>query len=263
MDFWLVDAFAQGPFTGNPAGVCLVEEFPQQDYMQKIANEFNWSQTAFVKSLSADHFHIRWFSPRDEAPICGHATLAASHVIKLTKCSEAKSVSFESQAGMLHAAYNQDGSISLNFPAKPVQEEPLIKSVQEALGNTEVVECCSDGVIYIVRLARFEQLLHIEPDLNLISTLPFRAICVTSPGPDGYDFASRYFAPKVGIPEDPVCGSAHCRLAPYWGEILSKTNLKAFQASRRTGTVLCAVQNNRVELSGHAVTIGSGTLMLS
>lgn len=258
MKFWLVDAFTSQPFAGNPAGVCVINEFPSDQMMQKIAGELNWSQTAFVKPLGEHHFHIRWFSPKDEAPICGHATLAASHILWQEKHTLNDTIWFESLAGPLVARRNDDGAVMLDFPLKPIEPCVLSDHMHDILGDVRVEAAYRDSYIEVVVLADVHELQSLEPRLDLLEKLPCRALSVTAPGPNGYDFCSRYFAPKVGIYEDPVCGSAHCRLAPYWAERLGKNHLKAYQASPRGGVIYCDVSESRVELTGYAVTMCEG-----
>lgn len=259
MKFWLVDAFTSQPFAGNPAGVCVVGEFPHDGLMQKIACELHWSQTAFVKPIADHHYHIRWFSPRDEAPICGHATLASAHILWQEQHTSSNTVWFESLAGPLVARRNDSGAVTLDFPVRPIEPCILSDHMRSVLGDVRVEAAYRDAWIEVVVLADVQELQNLQPRLDLLSLLPCRALCVTAAGPDGYDFASRYFAPKVGIPEDPVCGSAHCRLTPYWSERLGKNHLKALQASPRGGVIDCKMNESRVELTGFAVTMCEGS----
>lgn len=258
MKFWLVDAFTSQPFAGNPAGVCVVGEFPGDVTMQKIAAELHWSQTAFVKPMADHHFHVRWFSPKDEAPICGHATLATAHILWQEQHTYSDTIWFESLAGPLVAKRNESGAISLDFPSKPVEACILSNHIHEVLGDVRVEAAYRDSLVEVVVLSDADELQKLEPRLDLLEKLSCRALSVTAPGPDGYDFCSRYFAPKVGIPEDPVCGSAHCRLAPYWSKRLNKTDLKAYQSSMRGGIIHCRVSESRVELTGNAITMCEG-----
>ena len=258
MKFWLVDAFTSQPFAGNPAGVCVVGEFPSDSTMQKIAGELHWSQTAFVKPIADHHFHIRWFSPKDEAPICGHATLASAHILWKKQHTASDTIWFESLAGPLVAKRGEDEAITLDFPSKPIVECTLSNHMRDVLGDVRVEAAYRDSLIEVVVLADASELMSLTPRLDLLQKLPCRALSVTAPGPDGYDFCSRYFAPKVGIPEDPVCGSSHCRLAPYWADRLGKNYLKAYQASPRSGVVHCHVRESRVDLTGHAVIVCEG-----
>jgi PhzF family phenazine biosynthesis protein len=255
MEIWLVDAFTAKPFGGNPAGLCFIEEFPETPIMQRIAAEMNWSQTAFIVQKSDHHFHIRWFSPRDEAPLCGHATLAASHLIWQEKKSQSNFLSFDSLGGLLTAERQKNDWIHLNFPAKTVVSCPLQELLQQALGNIPIQSVYKDDILYLLILRDAQAVRTLKPDLTLIEQLDCRAVVVTATGEEPYDFVSRYFAPKVGIPEDPVCGSAHCRLIPFWANILKKNELFAYQASPRGGILKLSLIGDRVSIGGQATTI--------
>lgn len=271
--FWLVDAFTDRAFAGNPAGVFVVDDFPAPALMQAIAAELNWSQTAFVKHLKTptddtDYFHVRWFSPRDEAPICGHATLASAHILWEKRITQKPKLQFESLAGPLTVTQEKDHWITLNFPQRGVHECDLPLALKQALvtekGEVEITSVMRDELIYIVTLRNQSDLMALRPNLTLIETLDCRAVSVTATGRDHYDFESRYFAPRVGIPEDPVCGSSHCRLAPLWAERLGKTSLMAYQASKRGGFIKINVLNDgRVTLSSKAITICESNMALN
>lgn len=264
--FWMVNAFTKERFKGNPAGVFIVEAFPEESFMQSVAAELNWSQTAFVKILSQNdeeklHAHIRWFSPKDETQICGHATLASAHILFTEGFTKAQHITFDSLAGPLHAILESTGEITLDFPQKPIEACHVPSALKEALTLAtgklaDIEEVLKDEAIYVVVLKHAEQLSLLMPDLNKIKSLDTRAISVTAKGPQGFDFQSRYFAPKVGIPEDPVCGSSHARLGPYWAaRSQGKNPLKAFQASSRTGELLVTLHNSRVLLTSSAMTV--------
>ncbi|MDR1208293.1 MAG: PhzF family phenazine biosynthesis protein [Holosporales bacterium] len=271
----LVDAFANTPFCGNPAGVCLLKEFPDDAVLQQIAFEFNWSETAFVVALGKNLFHIRWFSPLDEAPMCGHATLAAAHFLLENNYVIGSSVEFQSLAGklMVTTQKKEDGQswIVMDFPAISLnkcdspEEIELIKSVfDESEYKVDINSVFKDSIIYVVVLSNEEELQHCRPNFEKLKNLPCRAISVTAPSTNGCDFVSRYFAPKVGIPEDPVCGSSHCRLAPFWAKILGKDTLVAKQLSHRGGVLHLSFSpyTNRVSIAGKAVTILTGELAI-
>ena len=270
--FWLVDAFTDRAFAGNPAGVFIVDDFPDPTLMQTIAAELNWSQTAFVKRLPVqandfDRFHIRWFSPRDEAPICGHATLASAHILWEKGFTNKTKIVFESLAGPLTVTKEKDEWIALDFPQKKLVEYPLPLALKQALitpdGEVEITSVMRDELIYVVTLQNQSDLVALTPNLTLIESLDCRAVSVTTHGREGYDFESRYFAPRVGIPEDPVCGSSHCRLAPLWSERLGKTSLMAYQASKRGGFIKIEVcKDNRVTMSSKAITVCEGNITL-
>lgn len=269
--FWLVDAFTDRAFAGNPAGVFVVDDFPDPTLMQSIAAELNWSQTAFVKHLSSkedfDHFHIRWFSPRDETPICGHATLASAHILWEQNFTKKSKLVFESLAGPLIVTKEQNDWITLNFPQKGLAGCLLPSALKQALvtpnSEVEITSVMRDELIYVVTLKNQSDLVALTPNLSLIETLDCRAVSVTAPGREGYDFESRYFAPSVGIPEDPVCGSSHCRLAPLWAERLGKTSLMAYQASKRGGFIKIDICDDaRVAMSSKAITVCEGNIAL-
>jgi PhzF family phenazine biosynthesis protein len=270
--FWLVDAFTDRAFSGNPAGVFIVEDFPNPTLMQSIAAELNWSQTAFVKRLSAekdfDHFHIRWFSPRDEAPICGHATLASAHILWEQSFTQKNKIIFESLAGPLVVTREENDWITLNFPQKELVECALPLALKQALvtpnGEVEIISVMRDELIYVITLKNQSDLVALTPNLSVIETLDCRAVSVTTHGREGYDFESRYFAPRVGIPEDPVCGSAHCRLGPLWAERLGKKNLMVYKASKRGGFMKMTIcDDNRVTMSSKAITVSEATMETS
>jgi PhzF family phenazine biosynthesis protein len=254
---YLVDAFVDGPFKGNPAGVCLVDEYPDPARMQALAYYFRWSEISFVKRLSEDMFYIRWFSPKDEAPLCGHATLAASHVIFSNRRSDGRRINFQYGAGSIEAESLSDGHISMTFPLKPVCKcNTYPFSMRSALGIDSHVEIWRDETVYVVVLNGANSVKMVNPNYELIKKVDARAIAVTARGPMGFDFCSRYFAPRVGIYEDPVCGSLHCRLAYYWQLVLGKSKFTAFQASRRSGVLgIEIVSKDLIRLSGRAIIV--------
>ncbi|MDJ1305836.1 MAG: PhzF family phenazine biosynthesis protein [Candidatus Midichloria sp.] len=262
MKFWIVDAFADRPFVGNPAAVFLVQEFPSTSVMQSIAAEINLSETAFVKRLGLHHYHIRWFTPNSEAPLCGHATIAATHVLINTNAERNKvPIKFESLSGRLLAESDVPW-ITLNFPRYVVQQidpDPRLHSVIDCKPiYTGFSQNC-----YFMEFEKIEQIIELRPNLQLLSEIEFRALIVTAKGTGKfheYDFVSRYFAPRVGINEDPVCASAHCRLIPYWSAKLGKGSLIAYQASKRGGIISCEDLQNRVLISGTATTVIKGEL---
>ncbi|KIE05511.1 putative isomerase [Candidatus Jidaibacter acanthamoeba] len=260
MKIRIVDAFTSEQFNGNPAGVCIVKEFPSQELMQNIAKEINHSETAFVKPLAKNSYHIRWFTPNSEAPLCGHATLASSHIlIQEGLHNENDEISFKSLAGEL--IVNKTGEwLNLNFPlynVTPIEYSPLIA---EIIKIKPAFVGFSENCIF-TEFVDAREVKELAPDLALLTKYPCRALIATSRD-DKYDFISRYFAPRVGINEDPVCASAHCRLIPYWSEKLNKTEMIAYQASARGGVIKCKNLGNRVLISGKAVTVIIGELNL-
>lgn len=266
MDIWQVNAFTNEPFKGNPAGVTVVSEFPSDNFMQNVAAELNYSETTFVKQLSSNCFHIRWFSPKDECGLCGHATLAAAHLLWEQNLVEENIITFESMGGPLTAQRN-DGWITLNFPSFEVEPAPMPELLNKALGFIPVSAVYKDDVMYIVVLPSVEAVRDLKPNFAKISQLPCRSVTVTALNEgeidSDIDFVSRYFAPKVGIPEDPVCGSAHCRLTPLWANKLEKNKMNALQISERSGFIKVALENNRVTLTAQAVTVMQGQLLVA
>ncbi|MDR2667052.1 MAG: PhzF family phenazine biosynthesis protein [Holosporales bacterium] len=255
--FFLVDAFTKKPFCGNPAGVCIVESYPRDEELQKIARYYDWSEIAFLKRLGESAFQIRWFSPIDEAPLCGHATLASAHVIFENELVPAQTASFQYSGGTLFVETNNN-LIKMNFPAKQVQKCHCIPfSVEKIFHIRDYVEIVKDDLLYIVVLNSPKDVINATPDFEMIKKLDCRAIAITARYIDSgnFDFCSRYFAPKVGIYEDPVCGSAHCRLACYWASMLRKNTFTACQASKRSGILYLEIEDDIVKICGNAVTV--------
>jgi PhzF family phenazine biosynthesis protein len=261
---WQVNAFTNEPFKGNPAGVCIVPEFTDDVLAQNIAAELNYSETSFLKKIAANHYHIRWFSPKDECPLCGHATLAAAHLLWEQGIVKEDIITFESMSGPLTAQRNKDW-ITLNFPSMEIEPAPMPELLNKALGFVPVTSVYKDNVMYVVVLPSVQAVRELKPNFAKIAQLPCRSVTVTALNEgeidSNIDFVSRYFAPKVGIPEDPVCGSAHCRLTPLWAKILNKNSMNALQISERTGFLKVAVENNRVTLTAQAITVMEGKLL--
>ena len=253
LTIYTVDAFTNKPFSGNPAGVVLVDEFLDDMLMQNISTELGYSNTAFVKQIGQSHYHIRWFTTISEAPLCGHATVGTMHILSsLGKIKENEEVRFESLSGTLYAR-QEDGWYFLNFPAY------IAEKVEFSNELARIVNCKPTyvGFVQNTYFMEFEDeaiLRALTPDLNLLKTIKCRALIATAKGTK-YDFHSRYFAPSVGIDEDPVCASAHCRLIPYWSAKLQKSEMIAFQSSKRGGVLKCRNLGNRVEIAGEAVTV--------
>lgn len=250
---WTVDAFANTPFTGNPAGVMIVEDFPQT--IQKIAAEMNLSETAFVKQLGEDHFHIRWLTPATEVKLCGHATLATSHILFEQGKIAGNTVTFESLSGPLRVTKESDGYV-MDFPLQPVTHALPIEPFSEALG-VKVIEAVQAYDDAIVLVETEEDVRNLTPNIARLNEIDCRGIIVTAPA-QTYDFVSRFFAPRVGVDEDPVTGSAHCKLADYWSKKLGKNTLNAFQASARGGAIHIRIEGDRVFLKGQAITMMEG-----
>lgn len=268
----IIDAFTDRPFAGNPAAVCLLDgdAWPDEGWMRRVAAEMNLSETAFAHPLPAGagaDWALRWFTPTVEANLCGHATLATAHALHGDGATDG-TVRFGSRSGVLVAHAHQDGSITLDFPAAPAAEAPVPDGLADALGATPEA-AYGTGALgdLLVVLADEATVRALTPDVAALAGLAdrdgVRGFIVTAAASDprrGYDFVSRFFAPAQGIPEDPVTGSAHTALAPYWSARLGRDALTGLQASARTGLVRTAVHGDRVHLTGRAVTVLDGTL---
>ncbi len=250
---YVVDAFTDQPFAGNPAAVCLLEKPRDAEWMQQVAREMNLSETAFLTPLAEGGYHLRWFTPGAEVKLCGHATLASAftlwHTGALPSDVEAR---FSTLSGWLTCRKTGDW-IEMDFPAVNALPCDAPHGLAEALG-VEPNFVGSNGMDYLVEIADAATLRSLAPNITAISELPVRGVIVTaaSDQPE-YDFISRFFAPAVGVPEDPVTGSAHCALGPYWATKLGKAELTGYQASQRGGVVRLAVRGERVLLRGQAV----------
>ncbi|WP_340621998.1 PhzF family phenazine biosynthesis protein [Xenorhabdus siamensis] len=250
-----VDAFTEKTFSGNPAAVVLLDEWLSDETLIAIAAEFNLSETAF---LVGDH--LRWFTPRVEVNLCGHATLATAFVLVEQHSYQNNPITFKTRSGELRVTH-QDGVFTLDFPAAGYQEEKtLLPIMQEALGQ-EISEVFTSHDRYICVLDSADQVLHAQPHFDKIAALPLSGLAITASGDLSTDFVSRYFAPAKGINEDPVTGSAHCVLAPFWGTRLNKSVLRARQLSDRGGDILCEIQGERVYLTGKAKLFSYGKIV--
>ncbi|MGH3903167.1 MAG: PhzF family phenazine biosynthesis protein [Pseudonocardiaceae bacterium] len=268
----IIDAFTDRPFAGNPAAVCLLDTdiWPDEAWMQQVAAELNLSETAFAHPLpeSADaDWALRWFTPAVEVDLCGHATLATAHALHGDQGAPG-TVRFCSRSGILVAHIHDDGTITLDFPTAPLTEAPASHGLADPL-DAKPDAVYDTGVLgdLLAVFADESTVRALTPDFVTLERLTrrdgVRGVIATAPASDpgsGYDFVSRFFAPAAGIPEDPVTGSAHTVLAPYWSNRLGRDNLTGLQASRRTGLVRTALHGDRVHLTGHAVTILDGTL---
>jgi PhzF family phenazine biosynthesis protein len=254
-----VDAFTDKAFAGNPAAVCILTEQRDEAWMQNLAQEMNLSETAFLRKQE-DGFGLRWFTPTVEVALCGHATLASAHTLWETGMLAPKEQArFQTLSGLLTAERKGDW-IELNFPATPEQPATAPPRLMEALGVAPKYVGKSK-FDYLVEVDKEETVRNLKPDFGLLGAMQVRGVMVTSQATTpGYDFVSRFFAPGSGIDEDPVTGSAHCCLGPFWSERLGKKDLTAYQASKRGGTVRVRVGGDRVYLSGHAVTVFRGEL---
>ena len=260
MRLFQIDAFADAPFTGNPAAVCLLDEASvDEQWMQNVAAEMNLSETAFVRRQGSD-WSLRWFTPTVEIPLCGHATLATAHaLLEEGLLAAGGTATFHTMSGMLSA--KQDGElIELDFPAKIAAPAAPPEGLIEALG-TQPVRVSLNQFDYLVEMANEDDVRTLMPDFALLRRIPVRGVIVTSrAATPGFDFVSRFFAPGAGIDEDPVTGSAHCALAPYWAPRLGKTRFMAYQASARGGVLRVTLDGDRVRMAGRAVTVLRGDL---
>jgi PhzF family phenazine biosynthesis protein len=252
-----LDAFTDRPFGGNPAAVCPLDEWLPDDVMQSIAFENNLSETAFYVP-EGDGYRLRWFTPKAEVPLCGHATLATASLI-LDKLQPGRdSVSFETLSGTL--GVSRDGDLlSMDFPALPAKDVPMPAGLAEALGKSPVrfLRAVKNMAVYESEA----DVRAIGPDLAYIKNMDGSGLIVTAPG-EGCDCASRYFAPHVGIDEDPVTGSAHCTIIPYWADALGKNEIHARQVSARGGDLYCCLDGDRVVMGGKARLVIEGTFQL-
>ena len=257
-----VDAFTAEAFKGNPAAVCVLPSPKDDRWMQSVAREMNLSETAFLLKQDG-HYSLRWFTPATEVPLCGHATLASAHVLWTEGyASTGQEIKFATKSGILTAKYQNDW-IQLDFPANRSQDIPPITKLRDALGvPLKTVSYNSLG--YLVEVASTQQVEQLQPNFTLLKQLPISNVIVTSKAKEDseYDFISRFFAPGLGINEDPVTGAAHCCLAPYWRDRLQKNQFLAYQASIRGGVVKIDYDGgDRVFLQGQAVTVMRGELI--
>jgi predicted PhzF superfamily epimerase YddE/YHI9 len=261
---YVVDAFTHRPFAGNPAAVCILDRWPADEWLQLVGREMNLSETAFLVPRGGDEFDLRWFTPRVEVALCGHATLASAHVLWESRRVAGSSIGFHTRrSGRLSAAALPDGTIELDFPAKPATPCDGPPGLLEALG-AKAVTVARNEFDYLVEVAAESELRGLRPDFERLAATECRGVIVTSPSIDSrFDFVSRFFAPKAGITEDPVTGSAHCCLAEWWGDRTGKTRMVGFQASERGGVVGVARDRGRVRLAGAAVTVSRGELLVS
>jgi len=260
---YVVDAFTDKPFHGNPAGVCILEREQPEDWMQSVAAEMKHAETAFLRR-AVDRWQLRWFTPTIEVDLCGHATLAAAHVLYSTgRASKQEKIEFQTKSGKLSARSEGD-LIILDFPSEPINyeaSEEESREVAEALGLTTTPKFVGrNRMDWLVRTFTADEVRNLNPHIARVQALGHRGVIVTAEDEE-YDFISRFFAPQSGVDEDPVTGSAHCCLGPYWAERLGREDLTGYQASPRGGYVRVRLQNDRVELIGKAVMILEGRLL--
>jgi len=260
MRLFQIDAFTDAPFSGNPAAVCLLDGANVDDtWMQRVATEMNLSETAFVDRRDHD-WSLRWFTPTIEIALCGHATLATAHaMLEEGILAAGGTARFHTQSGLLSATQTGD-LIELDFPATVPERSAPPDGLIEALGM-HPMRVSRSKFDYLVELATEDDVRSLMPDFAMLRRLPVRGVIVTSRGNTaGFDFVSRFFAPGSGVDEDPVTGSAHCALAPYWAPRLGKQRFTAYQASPRGGVLRVTLAGDRVLLAGHAVTVFRGEL---
>lgn len=245
-----LDAFTAHHFAGNPAAVMLFETYPEDGILQVLAAENNLAETAFLIPDGHD-FRIRWFTPKVEVPLCGHATLASAAVVLERLERGRELVVFHSASGPLTVRRAKPGYV-MDFPARPCEPTMPPENLAASIGAA-VEETLWDGFNFVVRLSTADDVRTLSPDLSAIERMPCAGVIVTAPGDGAYDCVSRYFAPAKGIPEDPVTGGAHCALVPYWANRLGKNDILAFQASARGGELRCRCEGDRVELQGSCV----------
>lgn len=254
-----VDAFSSKPFGGNPAAICILESWLENDVLQKIAAENNLSETAFLVPISPGNYDLKWFTPTVEVDLCGHATLASAFIIFEYFDQDKTSLTFQTASGELSVGKSGD-LLSMNFPARPPIETTPPGILNEALGVEASYVLESRDL-----LAVFEEesiIQNMKPDFDKIKQIKSHfAIIVSAPG-ESSDFVSRFFAPNAGVNEDPVTGSAHCTLIPYWAKRLKKNKLHAYQLSKRKGELFCEYSGDRVNISGHSTLFAKGEIYI-
>ena len=260
MDIYQVDAFSEQLFSGNPAAVIPLKDWISTDQMQHIAAENNLSETAYLVKKEEGVYGIRWFTPETEVDLCGHATLAAAHVLYNHLKFSGKAISFDSHSGRLRVEKESD-MYWLDFPSQPPKPVKSPKLLPEAIGTMPIYTGVNVDLLVLID---GEQIVRkMRPDLEILKRLDVRGVIVTSVSDDErYDFVSRFFAPAVGVPEDPVTGSAHTVLTPFWSKRLDKKDLTARQLSKRGGTLRCSMNGDRVKIGGSAVTFMTGQISI-
>lgn len=248
MKYYIVDAFTDKLFKGNQAGVCLLDEWLDDETMQNIASENNLAETAFVVKRD-DYYDLRWFTPKTEIDLCGHATLASAFIISNFVDDSAEKIDFHTMSGELSVEKKND-LFEMNFPARMPAPIPITQLMEQSIGVSVQEAYLSRDMLLLIDSE--QQVKNLNPDLSLVSKLPdCFALIVTARG-ERADFVSRFFAPNAGIPEDPVTGSSHCTLIPFWAQRLKKEKMAAKQLSKRGGTLYCEYRNDRVIIAGKA-----------
>jgi predicted PhzF superfamily epimerase YddE/YHI9 len=254
-----IDAFTDTAFGGNPAAVCVLDDSADADWMQDVAREMNLSETAFVVRREDGDWSLRWFTPGAEVDLCGHATLASAHFLwDLALIAPEEPARFHTRSGVL-TCVREDAWIMMDFPALPAEAATAPDGLAAALGAQPIAVWRSTWDI-LAEFATAQEVRDLDPDFRALLPFAERGVLVTAPGDGPYDFVSRFFAPVHRIDEDPVTGSAHCILTPFWGERLGKSQMLAYQASRRGGILKVATNGDRIKLGGKAITVMTGTL---
>jgi PhzF family phenazine biosynthesis protein len=258
--FYQVDAFTVSPFKGNPAAVIILEKPRPEAWMQSVASEMNLSESAFLVA-EGDGYKLRWFTPTTEVELCGHATLASAHVLfEFGFYEPDEHITFFTRSGPICASF-KNGTIELDMPRrdpKPIAKNPEIESLLE-VPIKEMADYNSK--LLLVELENAQMVIDYQPDFTKINKLNYQDLLITAQDGQRFDFVSRFFSPKTGIPEDPVTGMAHCSLAPYWADRLGKTEFHAYQASKRGGELWVRLGEDRVYLGGKAVTVYQGDIL--
>jgi PhzF family phenazine biosynthesis protein len=264
LPYFVVDAFTHQPFSGNPAAVCILDEAKPDDWLQKIAAQFNLSETAFLWHRKNNQWQLRWFTPTCEVKLCGHATLASAHVLSQELRVPYKEILFSTLSGTLVAVVNEN-AVTLNFPKIQPKLFSNIYLHNDDVGirhlNLDIVAAYQAGEDIIVELSSEEEVLRYSPEIEKLSRIETRGVIITAPAKNtDKDFVSRFFAPRAGIDEDPVTGSAHCSLAVLWSKKLGKQSLRAEQLSERRGFLEVGVHHEHISLVGKSSTFSRGTL---
>jgi PhzF family phenazine biosynthesis protein len=259
--YYHVDAFTERVFGGNSAGVCPLNGWLPDETLQQIAGENNLSETAFFVRQSNGQYDLRWFTPVVEIDLCGHATLASAHVLWKHEGENSKTLTFQTKSGPLTVTREENDLLALNFPNRPAAEIAEPEGLLRAFGLSGApawIGQAQDRFLVVLKSRR--EVLDAAPNFSLLAGFSPGRFILSAPGENGIDFVSRYFAPDAGVPEDPVTGSAHCTLIPYWAERLGKTVLRARQISKRGGDLFCELLGERVKIAGRAVTYSRGMI---
>ena len=259
MKQYIVDAFTDKPFSGNPAAVCVMDKWPSEEFMKSLAMENNLSETAFIVK-EEQGYHLRWFTPGSEVELCGHATLASSFVILNYVEPKSDAVEFQTLSGKL-TVKRKENLYEMDFPTYDQEEIPVTDEMESAFGVRPAKAILGPDLVCIFDSE--QQVRSMKPDQNKLVKLPGRGQNVTAKGADA-DCVSRSFFPRLLVAEDPVCGSAHCQIADYWSKELGKTKIHAYQASKRGGHLYCEMLNNgRIAISGEAILVAVSDIVVN